>query len=145
MRELRQTFHQEGTGDQPPSSPASLLFLFSHSVVSDSLQPCGLQHARLLYHFSFTISRSLQKLMSFESVMPPKHLILCRRLLFWTSVFPSIRVFSNELALRIRWLEYWSFSISPSSEYSGLISFKINWFDLLAVHVNTSCFLAGTD
>ena len=94
---------------------------------------------------SFTISRSLLKLMSFESVMPPNRLILCRPLLFWPSIFPSIPVFSNELALCIRWPGYWSFSISPSSECSGLISFKIDWFDLLAIHINTSCFLAGTD
>ena len=81
---------------------------------------------------SFTISRSLVKLMSTESVMPSKHLILCRPLLL-PSIFPSIRVFSNELAVRIRWPKYWSFSISPSNEYSGLISFRIDWFDLLAV------------
>ena len=77
-------------------------------------------------------SRSLLKLMSIESVMPSNHLILCHPLLL-PSVFPSIKIFSNELALRIRWPKYWSFSISPSNEYSGLISFKIDWFDLLAV------------
>ena len=82
---------------------------------------------------SFTISRSLLKLMSFESVMPSNHLILCHPLLL-PSIFPSTRVFSNELVLHIRWPKYWSFSISPSSEYSGLISFRIDWFDLLAVH-----------
>ena len=84
---------------------------------------------------SFTISQSLLKLMSIESVMPSKHLILCRPLLLLSSIFPSIRVFSSELALYIRWPKYWSFSfsISPSNEYSGLISFKIEWFDLLAV------------
>ena len=73
--------------------------------------------------------------MSMESVMPSNHLILCRPLLFLPSIFPSIRVFSNESALRIRWPEYWSFSfsISPSNEYSGLISFRTDWFDLLAV------------
>ena len=83
----------------------------------------------------FTISRSLLKLMSIELVMPSNHLIFCHPLLFLSSVFPSIRVFSNELALRIRWPKYWSFSfsISPSNEYSGLISFKIDRFDLLAV------------
>ena len=83
---------------------------------------------------SFTISQSLFKLMSIESVMPFNHLILCRPLLL-PSIFPSIRVFSNESALCILWLKYWSFSfsISPSNEYSGLISFRIDWFDFLAV------------
>ena len=83
---------------------------------------------------SITNSRSLLKLMSIESVMPSNHLIFCCPLLFLPSVFPSIRVFSNELALHIRWSKYWSFSfsISPSNEYSGLISFRIDWFDLLA-------------
>ena len=82
---------------------------------------------------SFTISRSLLKLMSIESVIPSNHLSLCFPLL--PSIFPSIRVFSNESALRIRWPKYWnfSFSISPSNEYSGLISLRIDWFDLLAV------------
>ena len=84
---------------------------------------------------SFTISQSLLKLRSFESVMPSNHLILCCPLLL-PSIFFSIRVFSNESALHIRWPKYWSFSfsISPSKEYSGLISFRIDWFDLLAVH-----------
>ena len=84
---------------------------------------------------SFTISRSLLKLMSIESVMPPSHLILCRPLLLLPSTFPSIRVFSSESALHIRWPQYWSlsFGISPSNEYSGLISFRIDWLDLLAV------------
>ena len=85
---------------------------------------------------SFTISRSLLKLMSIESVVPSNHLILCHPLLLLPLIFPSIRVFSNELALYIRWSKDWSFgcSISPSNEYSGLISFRIGWFDLLAVH-----------
>ena len=84
---------------------------------------------------SVTNSRSLLKLMFMESVMPSNHLILCHPLLFLPSVFPSIRVFSNESVLRIRWPKYWSFSfsISPFSEYSGLISFRIDWLDLLAV------------
>ena len=83
----------------------------------------------------FTISRSLLKLMSIESAMPSNHLILCRPLLLLPSIFPSIRVFSNELTLHIRWPKYWgfSFSISPSNEYSGQISFAIDWFDLPAV------------
>ena len=73
------------------------------------------------------------QLMSIELVMPSNHLILCRLLLLLPSIFPSISVFSNELALHIRWPKYWNFSISPSNEYSELISFSINWFDLLAV------------
>jgi len=81
---------------------------------------------------SCTISQSLLKLMSIESVVLPNHLILCRSLLLLPSIFPNIRVFSNELALHIRWLKYWSFSISPCNEYSGLISFRIDWFDLSA-------------
>ena len=82
---------------------------------------------------SITNSQSLLKLISIESVMPSNHLIPCGPLLLLPSVSPSIRVFSNELALCIRWPKYWSFSISPSSEYSELISFRIDWFDLLAV------------
>ena len=84
---------------------------------------------------SFTISWSLLKLMSIESMMPFNHLILCQPLLRLPSNFPSIRVFSNESVLHIRWPKYWSFSfsINPSNEYSGLISFRIDWFDLLAV------------
>ena len=84
---------------------------------------------------SFTISGSLLKPMSIESVMSSNHLICCHPLLLLPSVFPSIRVFSNELALQIRWPKYWSFSfsISPSNEYSGLISFRMDWLDLLAV------------
>ena len=80
-------------------------------------------------------SQSMLKLMSVESVMPSNHLILCRPLLLLPSIFPSIRVFSKESVLCIRWPKYWSFSfsISPSNEYSGLISFRIDWFDLLAV------------
>ena len=84
---------------------------------------------------SITNSRSLPKLLSIESVMPSNHLILCRPLLLPPSIFPSIRVFSNESALHIRWPKYWSFSfnISPSNEHSGLISFRMNWLDLLLV------------
>jgi len=84
---------------------------------------------------SFTISRSLLKFLSVESVMPSNHLILYHSLLLLPSVFPSIRVFFSELALHIRWLKYWTFSfrISPSNEYSGLISFRMDWFDFLAV------------
>ena len=82
---------------------------------------------------SITSSLSLPKLMSIEPVMPSNHLILCCPLLLPPSIFPSIRIFSNELVLRIRWPENWSFSISPSNEYSGLISFRIDWLDLLAI------------
>ena len=92
---------------------------------------------------SFTISWSWLRLMSIVSVMPSNHLILCHPLLLLPSIFPSIRVFSNELALCIRWPNYWrfSFSISPSNEYSGLISFRIDWFDLLAVQRTLKCLL----
>ena len=82
---------------------------------------------------SFTISWSLFKLMSIELVMPSNYPILCLPLLLLPSIFPSIRIFSNESALRIRWLKYWSFSISLPNEYSGLISFRINWLHLLAI------------
>ena len=100
--------------------------------VSDSATPWT---AACQDSLSFTISRSLLKLMSIELVISSKHLILCHPLLLLPSIFPSIRIFSNELALRIKWPKYWSFSfsISPSSEYSGLISFKMDWLDLLAV------------
>ena len=84
---------------------------------------------------SITSSRSLPKPMSIESVMPSNHLILCHPLLLLSSIFPSIRVFSNDSALHIRWPKYWSFSfnISPSNEHSGLVSFRVDWLDLLAV------------
>ena len=84
---------------------------------------------------SVTNSRSLFKLVSIKSVMPPNHLTLCHPLLLLPSIFPSIRIFSNESARHIKWPEYWSFSFSISSynEYSGLISFRIDWFDLLVV------------
>ena len=84
---------------------------------------------------SLSTSQSLLKLMSIEVVMPSNHLILCHPVLLLPSIFPSIRVFSNELVLPIRWPKYWSFSfsISPSNEYSGLISFSMDWLDLLAV------------
>ena len=101
--------------------------LLSSSVMSDSATPQTAAHQASL---SFTISWSLLKLMSIKSVMPSNHLVLCHPLLLMPSIFPSIRVFSNESALHIRWPRYWSFSISPSSEYSGLISFSIDLFDL---------------
>ena len=85
---------------------------------------------------SITNSQSLLKLMTIESVMPSNHFILCCLLLLPSSIFPSIRVFSSESALHIRWPKYWSFSftISPSNEYSGLISFRMNWVDLFDIH-----------
>ena len=106
---------------------------FSHSVRPDSLWPHGLQHTRL--PSPLPNSWSLFKLMFIKSEMPYNHLILCHPLLLLPSIFPSIRVFSNESVHYIRWPKYWSlnFSISPSNEYSGLISFMIDWFDLLAV------------
>ena len=92
-------------------------------------------HAARQASLSITNSWSLLKLMSIESVMSSNHLILCHPLLLLPSIFPSIRVFSNESALCIRWPNYWSFSfnISPSNEYSGLVSFRMDWLDLLAV------------
>ena len=110
-----------------------LWLLFSHSVISDSLWPHGLQHCQS--SLSFTISWSLLKLMSIESEMASNYLILCYPFLLLPSVFPSMRVFSSESVLHIRWPKYWSFSfsISPYNEYSGLISFRMDWLDLLAV------------
>ena len=105
----------------------------SPSVMSDSLRPP--QIAARQASLSITNSRSLLKLVCIESVMPSNHLILCHPLLLPPSIFPSIRVFSNESVLHIRWPKYWSFSfnISPSNEYSGLISFRMDLLDLLAV------------
>ena len=112
-------------------------YQFSRSVVSKCLQSHGLQHTSLccMASLSITNSQSLLKLMSIELVMPSSHLILCHPLLLPPSIFLSIRVFSNESALHIRWPKYWSFSfsISPSNENSGLISFRMDWLDLLAV------------
>ena len=98
-----------------------------------TLRPHGLQHTRC--PLAFAVSRSLLRLLSTEAVMPSNHLILCHPLLLRPSIFPSIRVFSNESALCIRWQKYWSFSfnISPSNEHPGLISFRMDWLDLLAV------------
>ena len=106
---------------------------FSHSVMSNSLPPHELQHARPLC--PSTNSWSSLRLTSIESVMPSSHLILCCPLLLLPPIPPSIRDFSNESTLRMRWPKYWSFSFSiiPSKEYPGLISFKMDWLDLLAV------------
>ena len=99
--------------------------------MSDCLQPpWAAAHQASLY---FTVSLSFLKLMSIESVMPSNNLILCHPLLLLPSIFPSIRVFPNESVLRIKWLKNWiSFSISPSNEHSGLMSFRMDWFDLFA-------------
>ena len=107
-----------------------MFLLFSRSVVPDSVTPWAAAHKAFL---SFTIAWSLLKLMSIELVKTSNHLILCHPLLLLPSIFPSIRVFSNESALCIRWPKYWSFSISPSSEYSGVIPFRIDWFNLLTI------------
>ena len=105
---------------------------FSHSVVSDSATPWTTAHQASL---SIANSRSLLKLMSIESVMPSSHLILCCPLLLLPPIPPSIRVCSNESTLHMRWPKYWcfTFSISPSNEHPGLISFRMDWLDLLAV------------
>ena len=95
-------------------------------------------------HLSFTISWTLFKLKSTELVMSSNHFILCWPLLLLPSIFPSIRVFFNELALHIRWPKYWSFSISPSNEYSGLIFFTIDWLDLLTVQGTYRVFSSTT-
>ena len=96
------------------------------------MTPCAAAHQASL---SITNSQSLPKLMSIESLMTSHHLIPCRPLFLLPSIFPSIRVFSNKSVFHFRWPKYWSFSfrISPTNEYSGLISFRIDWFDLLAV------------
>ena len=106
------------------------MLLFSLSVMSNSATP---RTAARQASLSLTISQSLLKLMSIESVMPSSHLILCCPLLLPPSVFPSIRVFCKESVLTIRWPKNWSFSVSPSNEYSGLISFRMDWLDLLVV------------
>ena len=124
------------------------LGLQKHAVVVQSLShvwlcviPCT---AACQASLSFTISWSLLKLMSIESGMPSNHLILCHPLLLLPSIFPSIRVFSNESALHIRWPKYWSLSISPSNEYSGLISFRTDWFDLLGAQGTLKSLFSST-
>ena len=110
----------------------------SCSVVTNSLRPHGLQAS-----LSITNSWSLLKIISIKSVMPSNHLILCHPLLLLPPIPPSIRVFSNESTLHIRWPKYWSFSfsISPSNEHPGLISFRMDWLDLLAVQGTLKCLL----
>ena len=129
--------------DSHSSLPCSLArgsVQFSRSVVSDS---ATLWTATRQVSLSFTSSRSLLKLMSIESVMPSNHLILCHPLLLLPPIPPSIRVFSNESTLLIRWPTYWSFSfsISPSNEHPGLISFRMDWLELLAVQRTLKSFL----
>ena len=105
------------------------------SVAQSCLSLCDSMDCSTPGSLSVTNSQSLLRLMSIELVMPSNHLILCHHLLLPSSIFPSIRVFSNESVLRIRWPRYWSFSfnISPFSEYSGVISFRMDWLDLLGV------------
>ena len=114
---------------------------FSRSVMSDSLRPHESQHARP--PCPITNFRGSLRLTSIESVMPSNHLILCRPLLLLPPIPPSIRVFSNESALRMRWPKYWSysFSIISSKEIPGLISFRMDWLDLLAVQGTLKCLL----
>ena len=112
--------------EEIPSLSHSVVFLYFFALIAEEgffISSC------------YSLARSSLRLMSIESVMPSNHLILCHPLLLLPSVFPSIRVFSNESVLSIRWPKYlsFSFSISPSNEYAGLISFRIDWFDLLAV------------
>ena len=128
---------KKGGTESSASRHGAFPIQFSHSVLSNSLEPYGLQHARLPCPSStpgvITNSRSLLKHMFIELVMPFNHLILCHLLLL-PSIFPSLRVFSNESVLHIRWSKYWSFSfsITPSNEHLGLISFRMDWLDLLA-------------
>ena len=132
MKPFAQEFYFLPSLFDSSSTPISSV-QFSCSVVSDSLYPmdCSMPGSP-----SITNSWSLLKLMSIELVMPSNHLILCHPLLFRPSIFPSIRVFSNESVLHIQWPKYWSFSfnISPSNEHSGLISFRTDWLDLLEGH-----------
>ena len=118
----------------PDYSADQYQYQLSPSVLSMSLQPCLWTSAHQA-SLSITNSQSLPKLMSIKSVMPSNHLILCCPLLLLPSIFPSIRVFSNESAVCIRWPKYWTFSfnISSCNEYSGLISFRMDWLDLLVV------------
>ena len=129
-----------------------IFFLFSITYIKKLSKVTQLSSVQLLSHvqlfvtpwtaacqatLSITISRSLLKLTSIELVMPSNHLVLCRPLLLPPSIFPSIKIFSNESALHIRWPKHWSFSfnISPSNEHPGLVSFRMDWLDLLAVQV----------
>ena len=131
-------YHSCFSSSPPTTSPCSfysssftfvvVVQLLSHAQLFETPWTAACQAS-----LSFTVSWSLLKFMSIESVMPYNYLILCLPLFLMPLILPSIRVFSNESALHIRWPEYWAFSISPSSEYSGLITFGIDWFDLLAM------------
>ena len=123
-------FQADSLLSELPGKPSSVQF--SYSAVSDSATPWTIACQASL---SITNSRRLLKLMSIQLVMPSKHLILCHPLFLLPSIFPGIRVFANESVLCITWPKYWSFSfsISPSNECSGLISFRMDWFDLLEV------------
>ena len=132
---------------QVDSLPLSQLGSPQFSSVAQSCQTlCDQRTAAHQTSLSFTISQSLFKFMSIELVMPFNHLILCHPILLLHSIFPSIRVFSNELTLCIRWPKYWSFSFSirPYNKYSGLIFFRIDWFDLLAVQGTLKNFSSTT-
>ena len=122
--------HTQSRGRIDPRDRA--WFLLFHCSVTKLYLTLTLRTVAHQVSLSFTISQSLLKFISIESVIPSNHLILCHPLLLLPSIFPSIRVFSNESALRIKRPKYWSFSFSPSSEYSGLVSFRTDWFDLLA-------------
>ena len=130
VSQIEETVEETGDIQSLSSVQFSSLQLLSHVRLFATPWTAACQAS-----LSITNSRSLPKLMSIESVMPSSHLILCHPLHLLPSIFPSIRVFSNESALHIRWPKYWSFSfnISPSNEYPGLISFRMDWFDLLAV------------
>ena len=131
---LHTHMHKAGKNYTLKFSASEILAIFSSvqslSCVQPFVTPWTAAHQSCL---SITNSWSLLKLMSIKLVMPSNHLILCHPLLLPPSIFPSIRVFSNESVLHIRWSKYWSFSISPSNEYSGLISFRIDWSDLFAI------------
>ena len=137
----------------PPEARGGLALCHSHLLRFSSVQ--SLSHVRNFAttwtaahkaYLSITNFWSLLKLMSVESVTPSNHLILCHPLLLLPSIFPSIRVFSSQSVLRIRWPKYWSFSfsISPSNEYSGLISFRMDWLELLAVQGTLKSLLSNT-
>ena len=125
----------QGRGGRCDPNQAGGVGTLCSSVTQSCLTPCDPMTVARQASLSFTTSQSLLKLMSIESVMPSNRLILCHPLLFLPSVFPSIRIFSNESVLHIRCPKDWnfSFSISPSNAHSGLISFRMDWFDLLTV------------
>ena len=133
--EKEEAINQENGGEISRKVEMDLLNMFIQFSSVALLCPtlCNPMTAAHQAFLSITNSQSLLKLMSIESVIKSNHLILCHPFLLPTSIFPSIRVFSNESVIRIRWLKDWSFSISPPNEYSELISFRTEWLDLLAV------------